>query len=97
MQFRILQLVAVSAIALAPVALYAADVQSATAESEQQESATAPAETENCLTQTGSHLQRDAKHPCVNAPGQVITREQIDRSGAATTADALRKLSPAVR
>jgi len=51
----------------------------------------------DCLTQTGSHLKRDAEHPCINAAGQVITRDQIDRSGAATTAEALKRLSPAVR
>ncbi len=98
MPFEIRNLVVLSVLAIAPLAAGATDVQPATVSPTQQDTpTTTPANAENCLTQTGSHLQRDAEHPCINAPGQVITREQIDRSGAATTADALRKLSPAVR
>ncbi|MEQ1439560.1 hypothetical protein AAG565_09355 [Fontimonas sp. SYSU GA230001] len=61
------------------------------------DTATAQNVSPNCLQQTGSHLQRSEDRPCVAAPGQVITREDIDRSGATTTSEALRKLSPAVR
>ncbi|MDP9142570.1 MAG: hypothetical protein M3O62_17500 [Pseudomonadota bacterium] len=51
----------------------------------------------NCLQNTGSRIKPDADRPCISAPGQVITRDQLDRTGAATTAEALRKASPAVR
>lgn len=53
--------------------------------------------TSNCLQATGSRITTSAERPCVAAPGQVITREQLDRSGATTTAEALRKASPAIR
>ncbi|SFF31753.1 iron complex outermembrane recepter protein [Fontimonas thermophila] len=51
----------------------------------------------NCLLETGSRIPRTATDPCVAAPGQVYTREDLDRTGATTTAEALRKLSPLIR
>lgn len=51
----------------------------------------------NCLTETGSRIKRSAEQPCISAPGQVITRDDINRTGAIDTAEALRKLSPALR
>jgi outer membrane cobalamin receptor len=49
-----------------------------------------------CLQQTGSRIKTTEERPCVNASGQVITREQIEGTGATDTADALRRLSPVV-
>lgn len=49
-----------------------------------------------CIRTSGTHLkQRDAKG-CTGAPGQSYSREQIDRTGANNTADALKALSPRV-
>ncbi|MFA5938676.1 MAG: hypothetical protein WC809_04910 [Sinimarinibacterium sp.] len=56
----------------------------------------AQADQPRCLQETGSHVSRSEDRPCVAAPGQVYTREDIDRTGATTTGDALRKLSPSV-
>lgn len=59
-----------------------------------------------CLRDTGSHLSshlyaksRDARKydDCVNANGRVYTRADIERTGAFTTADALRRLDPSIR
>lgn len=50
----------------------------------------------HCLKDTGSRIKpKDGR--CVNAPGQVISHEDIERSGATNTAEALRDLSPAVQ
>ncbi len=51
----------------------------------------------NCLQNTGSRIKPRADQPCIAAAGQVITRDELDRTGATTTAEALRKVSPAVR
>lgn len=57
---------------------------------------TAPQEQPNCIKDTGSHLPRK-QGECVPASGQVLTREDLERSGATTTAEAIRKLSAAAR
>ncbi|WP_428311344.1 hypothetical protein [Hydrocarboniphaga sp.] len=44
-----------------------------------------------CL-QTGSRLP--SKSHCVNAAGQVVTREELDATGAMTMGDALRRTVP---
>lgn len=58
-----------------------------------------------CLRDTGSHLtshlysksQDGRKYTdCVNASGRVYTRDDIERTGAITTADALKKLDPSI-
>ena len=56
-----------------------------------------------CLRQTGSHLRSFTAKPhneraveCANAPGRVYTREDIDRTGAINTADAIRRLDPSI-
>lgn len=58
-----------------------------------------------CLRETGSHLSshlysksRDGRKfdDCVNASGRVYTREDLERTGSSTTADALRKLDPSI-
>lgn len=54
----------------------------------------------NCLRQTGSRIApRADKHgrKCVNAPGRSYSKEDLDRTGAIDTADALRRLDPSVR
>ncbi len=51
----------------------------------------------DCIKETGSRIKRSAQQPCISAPGQVITRDDISRTGEINTADALRKLAPAVR
>ncbi len=56
-----------------------------------------------CLRETGSHLHAITNEhskravECVGAPGRAYTREDIERTGATTTADALRRLDPSIR
>jgi len=56
-----------------------------------------------CLRETGSHLRAirndHSEHAveCVAAPGHAYTREDIERTGAITTSEALRQLDPSVR
>ena len=56
-----------------------------------------------CLRQTGSHLhaivkdgRKDSAVQCVNAPGRSYSRAEIERTGALTTAEALRRLDPSI-
>ena len=55
-----------------------------------------------CLRETGSHLLKIRNDhgqqaiECANAPGHAYTREDIDRTGAFTTSEALRRLDPSV-
>ena len=56
-----------------------------------------------CLRQTGSHLRSITPRPhheraveCANEPGRSYSREDIERTGAINTADALRKLDPSI-
>lgn len=86
-----------SALALFAVSLNASAVEPvAAAAAEPATTEAAPAEKANCLQETGSRISTSADRPCISAPGQVVTRDQIERTGAATTAEALRKASPAV-
>ena len=59
-----------------------------------------------CLRDTGSHISShlysksgDGRKytDCVNANGRVYTREDLERTGASNTADALRRLDPSIR
>ena len=56
-----------------------------------------------CLRQTGSHLHAITKRrnesavECANAPGRAYTQEDIQRTGATNTRDALRRLDPSIR
>lgn len=50
----------------------------------------------HCLKDTGTRITPKDGH-CVNAPGQVISHEDIERSGATNAAEALRDLSPSVQ
>lgn len=44
-----------------------------------------------CLKSTGTRIPpKDGQ--CVNGPGRVITRDEIEKSGATTAADALQRL-----
>ncbi|MES0874069.1 Plug domain-containing protein [Sinimarinibacterium thermocellulolyticum] len=91
---RLYPLVWITAALLTSSAAYASETHSPTAPADAQ---TAAAESSNCLQHTGSRIRRSEARPCVAAPGQVITREEIERTGATTTADAIRRLSPSVR
>jgi outer membrane cobalamin receptor len=51
----------------------------------------------HCLQHTGSRIKPSEDRPCINAAGQVISREQIEQTGAIDTAEALRRISPIVR
>lgn len=49
----------------------------------------------NCLQETGSRLKpKDGK--CISAPGTVVSREELDRSGAINVGDALRRAVPSI-
>ena len=48
-----------------------------------------------CLQHTGSQIT--TKPGQCNGPGRVVTREEMERSGAFTTFDALRMTVPEVR
>ena len=50
----------------------------------------------HCLQETGSRI-RPAAGGCVNEPGRVVTREEIERTGSFTTFDALRNTVPELR
>ena len=47
----------------------------------------------HCLRSTGTQLPlREGQ--CVNGPGRVVTREDLERSGASSTAEALNRILP---
>lgn len=57
-----------------------------------------------CLRQTGSHVRSvtpkahgDRAVECASEPGRVYSREDIERTGAISTSDALRRLDPSIR
>ncbi|HEY0974305.1 MAG TPA: hypothetical protein VGE57_07410 [Solimonas sp.] len=80
-----------------PLTTAAADSQPQPASAAEVESPTAKPQSRHCLTETGSRIARSPEQPCIAAPGQVLTREELDRSGAIDTADAIRRQVPAVR
>jgi len=47
-----------------------------------------------CVRDTGTRLKKRDRKGCTGAPGESFSREEIDRTGAVDTADAIRKLSP---
>ena len=55
--------------------------------------ATQPRE-KGCVRESGTVLDKRDKDGCTGAPGQSYSREDIDRTGAVDTGDAIRKLSP---
>lgn len=63
------------------------------------EAAAPPAAHANCLQDTGSRIQRSGSsgQACIKAPGTVVTREQIEHSGAMTLSDALRRTTAIIR
>lgn len=85
---------------LIPIALLATSAsvaaERAAAEAEGDVSAESR-ESSHCLRETGSRIKPSKDQPCINAAGRAYTREDIDRTGATTTAEALRQLSPSVR
>jgi hypothetical protein len=48
-----------------------------------------------CLTETGSRI-RPPEGQCINAPGRVYRRDDLDRTGERDLANALQKLDPSV-
>jgi len=55
--------------------------------------ATQPPE-KGCVRESGTLIDKRDKNGCTGAPGQSYSREDIDRTGAIDTGDAIRKLSP---
>jgi len=54
-----------------------------------------PVDPHQCLRETGSRIPpKDGA--CINAPGQVYDKREIDSTGAVTAGDALRNLSPSL-
>ena len=49
-----------------------------------------------CIRETGTRIDARDEDGCTGAPGESFDRDDIDRTGATDTADALRKLSPKV-
>lgn len=47
-----------------------------------------------CIRESGTLLRKRDKKGCTGAPGQSYSREQIDRTGAIDTGEAIRRLSP---
>jgi len=56
--------------------------------------ADAAAQDTGCVRDTGTRLKHRDRKGCTGAPGESFSREDIDRTGAVDTADAIRKLSP---
>ena len=50
-----------------------------------------------CIRETGTRLRKRDRNGCTGAPGQSYSRQEIGRTGAIDTGDALRRLSPSVR
>lgn len=50
-----------------------------------------------CVRETGTLTPKRDKKGCTGAAGQSYSREDIDRTGATDTADAVRALSPGAR
>ena len=49
-----------------------------------------------CLRNTGTRTRHRDKNGCTGAPGESYGREEIDRTGATDTGEAIRRLSPSV-
>jgi hypothetical protein len=47
-----------------------------------------------CVRETGTRTPNRDEDGCNGLPGESYDKEQIDRTGAVDTADAIRKLSP---
>jgi hypothetical protein len=56
----------------------------------------APKFERNCIRQTGSRINRQDRHGCNGLAGSSYTREDLDRTGAMTTAEALERLDPRI-
>ena len=78
-------------ILVATVPAWASDVASS-----QPVVSAAKKEPHNCLKETGSRIKQK-EGECVGVPGQVLDKDDIDRTGAVSTADAIRKLAPSAR
>jgi len=49
-------------------------------------------EPKDCLRETGTKIKRRADNRCVDAPGKVYTAEDIERTGAQTIGEVLKRL-----
>jgi hypothetical protein len=50
----------------------------------------------DCLQETGSRI-KPRGDKCIEAAGQVLTREELERTGAVDTGEAIRRRVPAAR
>ncbi|UOV07808.1 hypothetical protein MUU77_13285 [Pseudoxanthomonas sp. F37] len=51
-----------------------------------------------CIRQTGSRIrQRDARTACNGQPGRSYSKDDLDRTGQPSLAEALRTLDPSIR
>lgn len=78
----------------------AEDLDTRPAEAADDEGARESGVARNCVRQTGTRLaaraaRRDDARAC--QPGRAYDRDDIERSGAGSTAEAIRRLDPAVR
>ncbi len=48
----------------------------------------------DCIRDTGTRIPQREADGCNGLPGESLDKDEIDRSGAVDTADAIRKLSP---
>lgn len=52
----------------------------------------------HCIRQTGSRIrQRDARTACNGQPGRSYSKDDLDRTGQPSLAEALRTLDPSIR
>jgi outer membrane cobalamin receptor len=86
----------VLAVALAASPAWAADAPAPGVAADQGKAASKKETHINCLKETGSRI-KPKEGECVEAPGKVITRDDIDRTGSTSTADAIRRLEPSAR
>jgi hypothetical protein len=49
---------------------------------------------DHCLTQTGTHIAPKPGDCVPAASGQVISRDEIEKSGATSVGDAIHRLTP---
>lgn len=51
----------------------------------------------HCLRETGSRIKRKGKDGCLPLAGRSYSKDDLDSTGAATVAEALERLDPAIR
>lgn len=103
------RLVLVLMLGLSPLAIQAQTSETATTPPAEQETTVitadpaSPVQTAvadkntHCVRATGSRVNKTDAKGCNGEPGRSYDREDIDKSGAVDTADALRRLDPSVK